>query len=580
MILALTGVPLVIVSIIAFILILGVIIIIHEGGHFFFARRAGILCHEFSIGMGPAVYKKKFGETTFCIRAIPIGGYVSMAGEEVTSDLVKVGDQIGLNLIDGKVSEIVTVEDAEAYVRGEVLNVDLYGKDGNPLYITINDGFQDQYYEVMRDAFYVLKKDTKLQITPYDRSFESKTILQRFLTLFAGPLMNFILAILLYLIVSFATGVPNYNSNVIGKVSSVNSDMIVETEETKTTKLLPGDQIQAVLVEKDWVPVQNWNEINQELGKLLENASTKVSIKVIREEQEEIVSLDCYTYIVSLGISNMQEDTSKAVPKELLDENGKIKGVRLGAIGLRYLNDSKKGEYPIQSGDILTKIRVDQVSGKTVIPGTIVDISSWDQLIAIFKDADIVNVQFEYYSYKKEGIVSIEDCATLQTYGNEVLDNQRINKIEVKLGISPVMKFDFFQCIGNAFVDFWEDFTLIFRTLKLLIFPSSGGVRQVGVDDLSSFVGIFDLVKTFVGSGFLSLLGLMAMLSVNIGVMNLLPIPALDGGRIVFLGYELVTRKKPSKKVENIINNVFFILLMILFVYVTYNDILRMTRKG
>ena len=64
MILALTGVPLVIVSIIAFILILGIIIIIHEGGHFFFARRAGILCHEFSIGMGPAIYKKQFNETT------------------------------------------------------------------------------------------------------------------------------------------------------------------------------------------------------------------------------------------------------------------------------------------------------------------------------------------------------------------------------------------------------------------------------------------------------------------------------------------------------------------------------------
>ena len=58
MILALTGVPLVIVSVIAFIIILGVIIVVHEGGHFFFARRAGILCHEFSIGMGPAVYKK------------------------------------------------------------------------------------------------------------------------------------------------------------------------------------------------------------------------------------------------------------------------------------------------------------------------------------------------------------------------------------------------------------------------------------------------------------------------------------------------------------------------------------------
>lgn len=571
MILALTGVPLVIVSIIAFILILGIIIIIHEGGHFFFARKAGILCHEFSIGMGPAVYKKKFGETTFCIRAIPIGGYVSMAGEEVTSELVKVGEQIGLNILDGKVSEIVTVEDAEAQIRGEVVELDLYGKDGNPLFITINDGFQNQYYEVLRDAFYVLKKDSKLQITPYDRSFESKTILQRFLTLFAGPFMNFILAIVLYLIVSFATGVPNYNSNVIGSVSTTNTSMVEKTADGEiTTKLKKGDQIQKV----NGVAVANWKEMSIELDKLLENATTKVQIEVLRNEQPVQIELDCYTYIVSLGISNMRVDSDEPFPEG-------VSGVRLGAIGLRYLDDGKKGEYPIASGDILTKIRMDKVNpDKTVATGVVQDIESWDQLIGLFKDADIVNVVFEYYSYKKKGIVSIEDCATLQTYGNEVLENQRIDKIEVKLGISPKMKFDFFQSIGNAFIDFWNDFTLIFRTLGLLLFPSSSGIRQVGVNDLSSFVGIFDLVKTFVGSGFLSLLAFMAMLSVNIGVMNLLPIPALDGGRIVFLGYELVTRRKPSKKVENIINNVFFILLMILFVYVTYNDIVRMIRKG
>ncbi|MDE5867309.1 MAG: site-2 protease family protein, partial [Anaeroplasmataceae bacterium] len=214
MILALSGVWLVIVSIIAFILILGVIIIIHEGGHFFFARRAGILCHEFSIGMGPAIYKKKFKETTFCIRAIPIGGYVSMAGEEITSDLVKVGNQIGLNILDGKVSEILTDESLEAQVQGEVVDVDLYGKDDMPLFITINDGLQDHYYEVLRDAYYVFKKGDKMQITPYDRSFESKTLLQRFLTLFAGPFMNFILALFLYLIINFIQGVPNYDSSV------------------------------------------------------------------------------------------------------------------------------------------------------------------------------------------------------------------------------------------------------------------------------------------------------------------------------------------------------------------------------
>ena len=107
MILALTGAPLIIVSIIAFILIIGIIIVVHEGGHFFFARRAGVLCHEFSIGMGPVIFKKQFGETTFCLRAIPIGGFVSMAGEELSTDLLKVGDNIGLNFEGDLVSEII-----------------------------------------------------------------------------------------------------------------------------------------------------------------------------------------------------------------------------------------------------------------------------------------------------------------------------------------------------------------------------------------------------------------------------------------------------------------------------------------
>ena len=195
MILALTGFPLVLVSIIAFILILGLIIIVHEGGHFFFAKKAGILCHEFSIGMGPAIWKKKYGETLLCIRAIPIGGYVSMADEVLVDGLVKKGSKISLNLIDGKVSEILIEENATGQVSGEVVDFDILGKDGNPLYITINDGMQDHYYEVMEDAFFVGKKDERLQLTPYNRCFDSKSILARFLTLVAGAVMNFVLAI-------------------------------------------------------------------------------------------------------------------------------------------------------------------------------------------------------------------------------------------------------------------------------------------------------------------------------------------------------------------------------------------------
>ncbi len=568
MILALEGVPLVIVSIIAFILILGIIIVIHEGGHFFFARRAGILCHEFSIGMGPAIYKKKFKETTFCIRAIPIGGYVSMAGEEVTSELVKVGNQVGLNILDGKVSEIVIEETMEAMVKGEIVDLDLYGQDGNPLFIEINDGFQNHYYEVLNDAYYVFKKGDKLQITPYDRSFESKSLWQRFLTLFAGPFMNFILAIFIYLIVSFASGMPNYESRVIGSVSQANSNLVVEENGNTDYLLKAGDEI----TEVNGVKINSWNDLSQELDKLLETNTTRVNLVILRDSETKTVSFDCYTYIASLGLSNIE-----APIKEL--PNGLANGLVVGNLALRYLDDGNKGQYPLAYGDVITKVRVDKVNAdKTVDTGKVVELTTWNQMIEIFKNTDVANVYFEYYSSSKNGIVSIEECAALQTYGNEVLDNQRIEKIQIKIGISPATHFDFFGSIGNAFTNFWSDFTLIFRTLALLIAPSSG-IRQVGVSDLSSFVGIFDLVKTFISSGFLPLLAFAAMLSVNIGVMNLLPIPALDGGRIVFLGYELITKKKPSKRVENIINNVFFILLMILFVYVTFNDIMRMIRK-
>ena len=564
MILALTGFPLVLVSIIAFILILGLIIIVHEGGHFFFAKKAGILCHEFSIGMGPAIWKKKYGETLLCIRAIPIGGYVSMADEVLVDGLVKKGSKISLNLIDGKVSEILIEENATGQVSGEVVDFDILGKDGNPLYITINDGMQDHCYEVMEDAFFVGKKDERLQLTPYNRCFDSKSILARFLTLVAGAGMNFVLAILIYLIVSFATGVPNLDSNVVGSVSIANTDLIVEVDGEYTTKLLAGDEITSINGQN----VESWNDVSTELNKLLANNQTTVQMVVLRNNQEINLEIECYTYIASIGLSNIQYQ-----PKELPE--GITNGVILGNIGMNYLNNDH-GKYELAAGDIITKVRIDIVNAdKSIDKGQIINVESWSQLIGLFKDVNVANVQFEYYSYEKNGIVSIDDSAVFQTYGNELLENQRIEKIQIKIGMSPEQGFDLFGCIGQAFGNFWNDFTLIFRTLGILIAPQSG-FRQVGVSDLSGFVGIFDMIMGFVGSGFLALLSFMALLSVNIGVMNLLPIPALDGGRVIFLVYELITKKKPSKKVEAMVNNIFFILLMVLFVYVTFNDVFRM----
>ena len=566
MFLAITGPWLVILSIIAFILIIGIIIIVHEAGHLFWAKRAGILCHEFSIGMGPIIYKKQFKETLFCIRAIPIGGYVAMAGEEVTDDLVKVGDEIGVNLEGDEVVDIILDEKREAQVRGKVISRDLVGKDQNELYITLEEGTSSVFYKVRSNAKYVFEHNKTLQIEPYERTFDAKSKWKRFITLLGGSLNNFILAILIYLIVSFASGVANTASTKIGSVASDDS-----IKYPSTGILYAGDEIKSV----NGVAVSTWDDFSKQAQLVYDANNTTLSLEVIRNNETKNVQIEAYTYLVSIGLSNIGSSDYKYTTKTV---NGKTySGLEVGQVGIRYI-DKSNGNL-ITTGDLLTKISITYHKDETDKTNLIdKELTSWGELMAIFRDIkNPAKIQFSYYHLENGDYKYVDRSAVIENYTKEVLDNQRIESIQNKIGISPTTRFDFIACTGNAFKSFWSDFTLIFRTLKLLIAPS--GVRQVGVQNLSSVVGIFDMVKSNIGAGFLPLLAFAAMICVNIGVVNLLPIPALDGGRIVFLAVEAVTKKKPSKKVEAAINNVFFILILALFVFITINDILRIANR-
>ena len=97
-------------NLLVFIIMLGAIIAIHELGHLIFAKRAKILCYEYSLGMGPILYQKKGKETDFSVRAIPIGGFVSMAGEEISTEMIKEGQVIGLNLEEGPAKSSLPTE--------------------------------------------------------------------------------------------------------------------------------------------------------------------------------------------------------------------------------------------------------------------------------------------------------------------------------------------------------------------------------------------------------------------------------------------------------------------------------------
>ncbi len=580
MFLALTGFPLVLLSIIAFIIIIGLIICIHELGHYYFAKKAGILCHEFSFGMGPALFKKQIGETTFCIRLIPLGGYVSMAGEESTAEFTKVGTEVGLNFTGDSVSEIILDDNRQAEIRGKIKAADLEGKDGSPLYITLDLGMQDHYFPVNRDALYVFENNKTLQIEPYDRSFDSKTIWQRFITLFAGPMNNFILAIFIYLIVAFCSGVPNNSSSKIGSISGNNYPSYGVLEKGDIIKSINGNG------------VSSWTEFDTVVEKEYETTTT-INIVVDRKGEEKSFEIEALSIIQSVGISNVGAKNLKPITEEdgykYKDSNGVEQpithGLLLGTTSYR----SKSMDAPEKSIITKVKIQYDKKDSERLFNEAsheeIYEVNSWIDLINIFKEIKSqAKVSFvDFYRINDNGTSRnadddyyelIEESKQTTTYTDEVLTSQNVYKIRNLIGISPTTKFDFIGSIVNAFKQFGSDFTLVFRTLKLLIAPS--GVRQIGVNNLSGFVGIFSLIEKYIGNGILPLMAFAAMLSVNIGIMNLLPIPALDGGRIVFLLVEAITKKKPSKKIESVINTVFFILLMILFVYITIHDIIRL----
>lgn len=543
----------IVLNIIAFIFAIGIIILIHEAGHFYCAKKAGILCHEFSIGMGPVLWQKRKGETMISIRAIPIGGYVTMADSTVEQILINEGETIGINLEDGSVKELVLDQNLDADFRGVVKHIELLGVHGEGLEVTLEIDGEDKTYPILRDAFLVSSPKDRIQITPYDRSFDSKKISQRFITISAGVIMNFVLSIVLYLIISFVTGVPA-NTNIVGSVG----------EAYPSAKFLSSGDI---IKEVNGKEVTDWNSLGVIMEDVAKEGKTTITLKyihdgVLKEEN------NCGVYLVlnSFGLSNMQ-----------IDENASSydKGAQVGNLGLKYGTGKDKAtpsddETVLKNGDYITAIRIHGNSEWTVI-------NDWSDLISNLNAyTDVVSIDYKFYSQDKKK--EIDSQTPIYSYSDALLSGQDIIKLKAYIGISPEYHFDFWGCTKAGFKQFGESSLVIFSTLKELIAPSAN-IREVGLSDLSGVVGIFNLVSRTLSSGFLAYLSLIALLSVNIGIMNFLPIPALDGGRAVFLIYEAITHKKPNKKFETLLNNIVFILLLILFVFVTYNDILRLFKK-
>ena len=193
-------------GILTFILVFGIIVVVHEFGHFYFAKKSGILVREFAIGMGPKIFAHTGKDgTAYTIRILPLGGYVRMAGWGDDTTEIKTGTPVSLTLTDD----------------GKVKRINLSGKKLDqtalPMQVTQFD-FEDKLFikglvleeektfAVDHDATVVEADGTEVRIAPLDVQYQNATIWGKLITNFAGPMNNFILGIVVFWILIFMQG--------------------------------------------------------------------------------------------------------------------------------------------------------------------------------------------------------------------------------------------------------------------------------------------------------------------------------------------------------------------------------------
>ncbi|WP_217557501.1 RIP metalloprotease RseP [Paenibacillus sp. GbtcB18] len=401
-----------------------VLVTIHEWGHFYFAKRAGILVREFAIGFGPKLFSYKKGETRYTLRLLPFGGYVRMAGEDPEIVQIQDGQTIAVKLNkDNKVTKLYLdqLDQRANVIQGSVQQIDLE-KD---LFVKLEVGDEQVRYAVQPDALMVTR-GVETQIAPLDRQFGSKTVGQRFLSILMGPVMNFLLAAVLFLTLVIMQGVP----------TNVKVDKLEPGRPSEKAGLMAGDVIVSV----------NQETIGDNREKFM---------KVVGSSPNEKMNW----VIQRGGVEKKIEITP--------DENGKV--------GVYITGDKRSASF-----------------GET-LKGT--------------------------YNYVSTSTVGILDG---------------------------------------------------FKKLVL---------GQFKMDDLGGPVRIVQVTGEFASHGSESYIYWVALLSLYLGLFNLLPFPALDGSRLVFLAIEAVRGKPVDPNRESMVHFIGFAMLMLLMVAVTYNDILRLIKS-
>jgi regulator of sigma E protease len=429
----------VITNILAFVFVLGVLIFVHELGHFLMARRIGVRVLTFSLGFGPKLIAFRRGDTEYRVSAIPLGGYVKMAGENP--------------------------EEARTGASDEFL---------------------------------------------------SKSKWQRFQVLVMGPVMNLALALVVMALVLYqGAEVPAFEQEpvIVGS--------LLDDSAAKAAGIQPGDRIVSV----DGTSVPTWE---------------RFAIEIVTKAKRQVA------LVVERGGRPVELEVTPAA-------HGKFE---MGEIGI----------LPVM------RPQIDSVNAGQ--PAAEAGLKQGDVILAVGDEAGISRERVIEVIEGHEGrplAFHIERAGERQTIS--VVPRRIGDAARVGAFISPyeqrIVEPGFVEAFAMSAERNWDWSKLIVKTLIGLF------TRDTSVKQLMGPVAIADLSGTAAEAGWIPLFSLMAMISLNLGLLNLMPIPVLDGGHIAILALEGLSRRDFSMRVKEKMLLAGFVLLLMLMVTVIYNDLTR-----
>lgn len=456
-------------TLIAFVVTIGILVTIHEYGHYQVARWCGIRVLRFSIGFGKPLWKRKIGRdnTEFIIAAIPLGGYVKMLDERELKQEQENG-----------------IEPIPQYSEEELT-----------------------------------------------RAFNRKTVYQRIAVVLAGPVANLLLAVLLYWLL-FLNGVTGLKP-IMGEVSP--------NSLAGKANLRMGDEIVSI----DGEEVKTWQEARWLLlDKSLEESSVEIEIK----------NPDNELHLQTLSFSGLSTDAEM----DVLDKLGiKVLQPKVPAIVGEILPNSEAAKAGFMTGDhILT---IDQIR-----------ITDWEQVVSYIKASP--NKQLLVEVARNNQTITLKATPEPTQEGGKMvgrlgasveIDRKELDKLLIDIHYTPT------EAILKAIVKTWE--TSVF-SLKMLGNMLIGKVSWKGI---SGPVSIANFAGESAGMGLKVFLSFLALVSISIGVLNLLPIPMLDGGHLMYYIVEIFKGTPVSEQIMIAGQKIGLGILGFLMIVALFNDINR-----